>query len=212
MGMRNYMTNVVMIWRLNISTDLCCAGTPAIHPRKAATRDAWVCASNTWARCPARNIHDRLIAQGPREDGTVEKVLKIHHKSYTGKRWMDQEGKPSPTTLEIKTAKKKVLLDFPVVWILCSVKRVPEAEIDKGDWQLTPTRFCLVHHAMIWEVRTEKVAILNPQSARNPEQLNFPLRELKKEKWMTESSSLKLYFCLTFRGRSSILLGAKWNG
>lgn len=107
MGMCNYMTNVVMIWCLNISTDLCRAGTPAIHPRKAATRDAWVCASNTWARCPARNIHDRLIAQGPREDGTIEKVLKIHHKSYAGKRWMDQEGKLSPTTLEIKTTRKK---------------------------------------------------------------------------------------------------------
>lgn len=89
---------------------------------------------------------------------------------------------------------KKVLLDFPVVWILCSVKRVLEAEIDKGDWQLTLTKFFLVYHAMIWEVRKEKVAILNLQSARNPEQLNFPLRELKKEKWMTESSSLKLYF------------------
>ena len=58
--MFKYFNSFVLRW---------CPGNPFSGTgSEAATRDAWesVCALDTWASCPARNIHDQLIARGPR--------------------------------------------------------------------------------------------------------------------------------------------------
>lgn len=90
MSMCNYMANAEMIWCLNISTDLCCAGIVAIHSQGQAWRQQH---ETHECECvhPTRELAVQLgifmtglIAQGPRED-RPEKRYRKHVVNHEGK-------------------------------------------------------------------------------------------------------------------------------
>lgn len=91
MSMCNYMANAVMIWCLNISTDLCCTGIVAIHSQGQAWRQQH---ETHECECvhPTRELAVQLgifmtglIAQGPRED-RPEKRYRKHVVNHEGER------------------------------------------------------------------------------------------------------------------------------
>lgn len=96
MSMCNYMANAVMIWCLNISTDLCRTGIVAIHSQGQAWRQQH---ETHECECvqPTRELAVQLgifmtglIAQGPRED-RPEKRCRKHVVNHGGKE-MDGSG------------------------------------------------------------------------------------------------------------------------
>lgn len=101
MNMCNYMANVVMIWCLNISTVLCCAGTLAISSHGQAQRQQHKKHEREYVH-PTRELPIQpeifmtsSLLKPPRRH-SKENQWEIHHKSGGGKRWMEQEGKPLP--------------------------------------------------------------------------------------------------------------------
>lgn len=83
------MSNVVMIQCLNISTVFSFTSTLAIHSQGQAQRqqhETHECECVLPTREPAvqpQNIHDRLIAQGSREDTPELQIKKGLHRNFS---------------------------------------------------------------------------------------------------------------------------------
>lgn len=71
-------------------------GSEAVTRARAAARMP-VSARNTWARRPAQNIQDQLGARGCEKTGGGESQWRKHQRQ---KRTQEEEGKPSPLSLQ----------------------------------------------------------------------------------------------------------------